>query len=379
MELFTDFTLHLGILANTLLLYVLWKNGWKEFHFKVLFVIFLWIVFTQICFFGFIKESKPIFYFTFLFQDTIPISIGACLFLYVKAIFYPSQNIIRKNIKHFIIPFLYLLFASIPKLISLLNSPNVFEHLRTGLENLWALSIIYSLIYCFIAIKLVKKTNKVVKLYYANINPADFNWLLKLLYGTTVIIGIDISITIYEVLFGDINSSIGIIALFVVFLIVYLAYHGLSQTKVFLPEFLLKKERSKKVEASPTTVLSTSSSKPIYDANEMQSLQKQLEILMQQHKWYLNTELSLKSLAEKLNISDKKLSYLLNQHMRISFYDYINQFRVEEVKQRIKNPSFAQYTLLAIALESGFNSKTSFNRTFQRFEGITPSNFRKQM
>lgn len=378
MELLIDFTLHLGVIANALLLYILWKNGLKEFHFRMLFVIFLWILFTQICFFGFINESKTIFFATFLFQDTIPISIGPFLFLYSKAIFYPKKDIIKKNIKHFIIPILYLLFASIPKLVSLINSPEVFGHLRVGLENLFALNIVYSLIYCIAAIRLLKKTNKIVPQYYAHVTPGDFNWLLKLLYSTVLITGIDVSITIFEVVYGDISSAVGIIALFVVFLIVYLAYHGISQTKVLLPEFLLKKIPSIDKNSGDTFPSSSNDTKAIYSLQEMESLQQQLDALMQQQQWYLNTELSLKSLSEELNISDKKLSYLLNQHMKVSFYDYINRFRVEEVKARILNPSFSKYTLLAIALECGFNSKTSFNRTFQRFEGITPSNFKKQ-
>ncbi|WP_240338261.1 AraC family transcriptional regulator [Aquimarina sp. BL5] len=271
------------------------------------------------------------------------------------------------------------MFASIPKLVSLFNSPNVFGHLRVGLENLVALSIIYSLIYSIIAIKILNKTKKLVNLYYSNVNHSDFNWLLKFLYATILIISIDISITIFEVLYGDINIAIGIIAFFVVFLIVYLAYHGISQTKVLLPKFLLEKEVTVKKDISKTDVISLNGNKTTYSTNEMQSLQQQLETLMQKQKWYLNAELSLKSLSEKLDISDKKLSYLLNQYMQISFYDYINHFRVEEVKEKIKNPSFSQYTLLAIALECGFNSKTSFNRTFHRFESVTPSSFRNQI
>ncbi|WP_158596967.1 AraC family transcriptional regulator, partial [Aquimarina sp. BL5] len=225
------------------------------------------------------------------------------------------------------------------------NSPNVFGHLRVGLENLVALSIIYSLIYSIIAIKILNKTKKLVNLYYSNVNHSDFNWLLKFLYATILIISIDISITIFEVLYGDINIAIGIIAFFVVFLIVYLAYHGISQTKVLLPKFLLEKEVTVKKDISKTDVISLNGNKTTYSTNEMQSLQQQLETLMQKQKWYLNAELSLKSLSEKLDISDKKLSYLLNQYMQISFYDYINHFRVEEVKEKIKNPSFSQYTL----------------------------------
>ena len=380
-----DFILHVGILANALLLYILWKNGLKEDHFKILFVIFFWILCTQISFFGFINEYKIIFYSAFLFQDTIPISIGPFLYVYVRAIFFPDKHIIKDNYKHFIIPIVYLLFASIPKLISLIQRPETFGHLREGLENLWALSNINTLIYCIVALKLLSRTKKLVKQYYTHINPEDLNWLQKFLYSTILIFCIDISITVYEVVFGDINSAIGIIAFFVVFIIVYLAYHGISQTKVLLPEFLFtdnKKDSPKEISFKKEN--NNSQSIAVYDLEEMDSLRQELEKLILQEKWYLIPELSLKSLSEELNISDKKLSYLLNQYMNVSFYDYINSLRVEEVKQKILDPSYAQYTLLAIALECGFNSKTSFNRTFQRSEGITPSkyktlNFKKQL
>ncbi|MFD2563749.1 helix-turn-helix domain-containing protein [Aquimarina rubra] len=258
----------------------------------------------------------------------------------------------------------------------MIKSPDTFGHLRVGLENLWALSNINSLLYCIVTLKLLNRAKKIVKLYYANIDSADLNWLQNFLYGTIIIIGIDISITLFEVLYGDINSAVGIIAIFVVFLIVYLAYKGISQTRVLLPEFLLKEGKTQKKgeqEVNPTT----NPKKQIYDPKEMHLLQKNLEDLIYNTKLYLNPELSLKSIAKELLISEKKLSYLLNQHMKVSFYDYINYFRVEEVKQKILDPSYAQYTLLGIALECGFNSKTSFNRTFQRFEGVTPSNFKK--
>ncbi|WP_343911342.1 helix-turn-helix domain-containing protein [Aquimarina litoralis] len=218
-----------------------------------------------------------------------------------------------------------------------------------------------------------------MKFYYSDINSNDFAWLQIFLYGTIVIIGIDISITIYEVLIGDITSAIGIIALFVVFLIVYLAYKGISQTKVLLPDFLLKKEDIPYKNNTNKTRIISNQTKIKHNPEELDILFKKLERLIRQQKCYLTPELTLKSVSEKLNISDKKLSYLLNQHMSISFYDYVNQFRVEEVKKKIVNPSFSKYTLLAIALECGFNSKTSFNRTFQRFEKITPSKFRNQV
>ncbi|WP_299246031.1 helix-turn-helix domain-containing protein [uncultured Aquimarina sp.] len=372
-----NFIIHFGIIANALLLYILIKNALKQVQFKILFVIFSWILFTQISLFGFINQNEIIFYPVFLFQDTITISIGPFLYLYVRAIFFPDKHIIKDNYKHFIIPILYLLFSSIPKLIELIQRPETFGHIREGVESILAMSTIYTLIYCIVALKTLSKTKKLIMQYYTHISPNDVNWLQKFLYGTVIVFGIDISLTIYELVFPGISFSVGIISFFIVFLIVYLAYHGISQTKILLPEFLFTKEEISFEQDSSKNEINNPRNKVIYDLKEMNSLKQELEKLIQKEKWYLIPELSLKSVSEELQISDKKLSYLLNQYMNVSFYDYINYLRVEEVKQKILDPSYAQYTLLGIALDCGFNSKTSFNRTFQRFEGITPSNFKK--
>lgn len=277
---------------------------------------------------------------------------------------------------HLFIPATYLLFASTPKLSNLMTTPSPFGHLRLGLENLWALSNINSLIYCIAALRLLNKVKRLVNFYYADINSSDLNWLKNFLYGTILLIGIDVSITFYEVILGDIDSAIGIIAIFVVFLIVYLAYKGISQTRVLLPAFLLQETNHLQ------DTKKENNSRPIsknhkFDTQELSLIQTRLQHLFRQTKLYLNPELSLRLVAKELDISEKKLSYLLNQHMGVSFYDYVNALRIEEVKQKIQDPSYDQYTLLAIALECGFNSKTSFNRTFNRFEGVTPSKYRK--
>lgn len=93
---------------------------------------------------------------------------------------------------------------------------------------------------------------------------------------------------------------------------------------------------------------------------------------MKEEKWFLNPSLSLREFAENLNISSNKLSWLLNERMGQNFNEYINSFRLENFKQNAINPANSHLTLLAIAYESGFNSKTVFNVFFKKTEGMTP-------
>lgn len=107
---------------------------------------------------------------------------------------------------------------------------------------------------------------------------------------------------------------------------------------------------------------------------------KQLQKLlgyMTTNKPYQDPELTLTSLATQINISRNQLSELINTGTGGSFYDFVNKYRVEEVKQLIENPKFKDYTILAIALEAGFNSKSTFNNIFKKFTGATPSEYKE--
>jgi AraC-like DNA-binding protein len=96
-------------------------------------------------------------------------------------------------------------------------------------------------------------------------------------------------------------------------------------------------------------------------------------------KPYLDRELSIYDLAEQLKIPRHFLSEVINEHMGKNFYNLVNDYRVEEVKKRMLNPSYKHLTILAIAYDSGFNSKSSFNTIFKEKTGMTPSEYQRSL
>ncbi|MDF1574171.1 MAG: helix-turn-helix domain-containing protein [Bacteroidales bacterium] len=92
-------------------------------------------------------------------------------------------------------------------------------------------------------------------------------------------------------------------------------------------------------------------------------------------KPYLNGELSIYDLSEQLRISRHILSELINEHMGKNFYSLVNEYRVNEVKERLRSNTYKHLTILAIAFDSGFNSKSSFNTIFKEKTGKTPSEY----
>jgi len=107
-------------------------------------------------------------------------------------------------------------------------------------------------------------------------------------------------------------------------------------------------------------------------------LQK-LRAVISEERLYLQPTLSLNELADRVGINSKVVSQVINQGAEKNFNDFVNEYRIEEVKRRILDPSFRHLTILGIAFESGFNSKTSFNRTFKEFTGFTPKEYKVKM
>ncbi|TPN87744.1 helix-turn-helix domain-containing protein [Aquimarina algicola] len=104
---------------------------------------------------------------------------------------------------------------------------------------------------------------------------------------------------------------------------------------------------------------------------------KELTFLMKEAKIYRDSNLSLERISKKLNISSNYLSQLVNKLSGGNFSDYVNSFRIEDAKHKLKDPKFTQYTIISIGLESGFNSKSTFYTAFKKHTGVSPKQYRQ--
>lgn len=99
---------------------------------------------------------------------------------------------------------------------------------------------------------------------------------------------------------------------------------------------------------------------------------------MKNNQPYFDSDLTMPGLAKILNIPPHHLSQVINNKIGKNFFDLMNEYRIEEVKRRLKSNENSNLTILGIALESGFNSKSSFNSIFRKYTGMTPSQYRLQ-
>jgi AraC-like DNA-binding protein len=148
-------------------------------------------------------------------------------------------------------------------------------------------------------------------------------------------------------------------------LIYYLGIEGLTQTQPLRIHFVAQEDAP----AQSGAVVRTEKTSEA----ELAHYQARIIALMENDRLYLDPELSLAELANRLDTNVSVLSAVINRAFGKNFNDFVNEYRVRAVQQYLQNGSASHLSLLGIALECGFNSKSTFNRAFRKMTGVAPS------
>lgn len=207
----------------------------------------------------------------------------------------------------------------------------------------------------------------------------DLKWARALAYSAGVLW---VGVAVPESFRGDLTWSLDEGSLQIGYasatlFIFYLGYFGLKQGHIMTGY----------PQVAPAIIENASDTEPEPVAKYLKSGLKEeeahvhVETLIQYvvtEKPYVQSRLSIQDLAQALDVPVRHLSQVINEHLDQSFYDFINRYRVEEFKTRVADPRHKNYTLLSIAIDCGFNSKSSFNRIFKKFEGCTPTEYMRR-
>ena len=304
---------------------------------------------------------------------------GPFLFLYVSALIDQKFEFNRKKLLHFI-PFilfnLYIVIASFsPELSERIRLDHVeSEHGAPLLFNLFLiLTVLSGPFYFILSILLFKKLDINIFNNFSSYENVNLEWLRKLVYTFGAIWTIlMVFATVHHVfgMFSWVFCTHGLSLSLSVFIIL-IGYFGLKQKEIFIQYH----DNNIEYVTEPKTKYA---SVVLKEADAEQYVNK-IRHFMSNEKPYLDANLSLPELAGKLNIPSHHLSRVINEQFNVNFFDFINQYRVNEVKSRIDNPEFENLSLLGIAFDSGFNTKSAFNRVFKKITGLTPSEYKKQI
>jgi len=363
-----DFIYVAGILVLLSYLYIVFKSKERDLSRLLLLVIFTVLLAVVLESYAQLNQLGWITRIVLVPAMSSKLLLPPLLFLYVRSLFY-GQQLSWKQIALHCSPFILgVLFLYGPYLIAL-ESRNYFQAYLVFLdENRQYLRILFDLYFLMsigFTFREFSRLKRIYKCTYSHLEYNNFIWIRAVLISFFVVLSIDLFFVISQVYFGLFTwRTQSLVAVLVVIAVVQLAFYGIRQSKVLVPYFLLE-------------------TPPQSNSADLTFEEKQLEAdlieLMEKEKPFLNEELTLSELAEVLGITDKKLSRLLNQGMKTSFYRFVNAYRLAEFKQKIGEAKSQQYTIESVAFECGFKSKASFYRLFKEEMGVSPSAYRKNL
>lgn len=284
-------------------------------------------------------------------------------FLFIKS--YLKKAISRKEKIYLFVPFIFTITYLL--IIDLLNkNTKVVKILNLIVEYLSILFSIFIIIYVF---KIIMKYEKDNSKYNISRVVIKTDWLKRIIYiGLSLCVLWLISLNIFKNQFKEGYYQFYPLWIGISILIYWMGYTTILQ-KHLLNE--RKEIRGKILD------------KPIDDENlinkEASLTFSKIEVSIIKNKLYLNPNISITTLSKKFNLSEGYISQLINKNTNSNFNDFINTLRVNDAKEMLSNPNYNKYTIVAIGLESGFNSKSSFYTAFKKFTGQTPMQYKKDV
>lgn len=230
----------------------------------------------------------------------------------------------------------------------------------------WFLSVIASVLFLPLALVRVNKYQRFLYNNYSTTNKKSLRWMQIFLVSTLVITVLWI-ISFTQFMLGQWEESdytFAIVTICFVILLFSISYFLVLQYNWF--EIAPIKEE-----------LNDDSTQSKLSVNTV-SYHNQLMQLLQDEKVYENVNLTLDNLSERLQISSGYLSQIIKEKEQKNFFEFINFYRIEAVKAKLLDEHYKNYTIMGIAMESGFNSKSTFNAVFKKFTNETPSAYKRR-
>lgn len=288
------------------------------------------------------------------------LSIGPLFYLFIKSKY--TRRISTLDYLHLVLPavqflvFLFIGFRSVTYKSTLWN--NSLFRLFLDVETiLFALGLIF---YSVLAFYLIKNPTKTKYFWNEDVR----RWLYRMVIVFIIIAGIELILFIGEYVLSDRFPALFYVlrSLLFVSLLLWMVYNAIN---LLYPRTIFKTLPQNKSNSLPDTASS--------------QIRTKLKTLIEEDKIFLNPDLNLSILSKYLDTSEKNCSRYFSTDLDTNFNKYINKFRVDSFKEKLRSGKYDNLTLLGIAYESGFDSKSTFNRVFKQVEGLTPTAYKKSI
>ncbi len=341
----------------------------------------------------------------------LPMLFGPLIYLYAVAASNRSRRLTWWDALHFV-PFVLVVIAALPVyLMSGADKLAFYDALRRG-ESVGVtplvdpLKLVSGVTYATITLLFLRRHRQRIKDNYSSLEHVNLKWLVRLAASVAAIWLVAVANEFVPFL-KDPRMQRGedIIALAIALVVYGIGYMALRQSEIFrfdtaeypIPAVLAPPpappaplpptepaSAPPPVPAAPEPATRVPTPEPRYErsglsAREAATLKSALLTTMDQHRPWRDSDLTLADLAQRLATTPHKLSEVLNSQLQQTFYDFVNGYRVRDVQRRIGSDDARNLTILSLALDAGFASKSTFNDVFKKHTGKTPSDYRRSV
>ena len=338
---------HPGVKFLSLLMFVLAYNGFETFNWS----------------------SQLNWGFFDLFPFILIFALGPSLYLYINSLMAPGKKITARKVPlHFGLVFIQLSISCTIATQYFLWKYGLLEKKASivALHKIYhlysePLSVVAFLVYLYASIRIYLQSQKSSSKLVAKESWRIVNKWSRALLFCMVLLGVGWIVTVgvgYH--FNHLNSEYYYpIELSLVLFVYWIAFAGYHRTMVIYPE-------------------AAKNSSGVIAESDAEKWLERLRCVMKNEKLYVNPDLNLNALANYTGIVPKTISTVLNQHLGKNFNDFVNDYRVREVCRKLSDPTYQHLTISGMALDSGFNSQATFQRSFKSIMGISPKEYSKK-
>jgi AraC-like DNA-binding protein len=314
---------------------------------------------------------------------SFPLFYGPLFFLYTRTLISTNPSLPGRQLLHFL-PFLLHQLYFVPSFYvqsgafklqfmqdMMDQGPPAFIPVST------ALKILHGFIYVVATLLLLRTHARAVRDSFSNLGEVSLSWLHVLTALQVAIWGTALAVNLLEYLGVALAAELSDGPIYVVagVMVYVIGFFALRQPEIFL-------QGTQPAADAPTDVSPEASAPQKYektrlDEDKAQQYLQDLLDHMEEERPFIRSTLTLQELSDELSIASHQLSQVINDRLQKNFFDFINGYRVKEVQTRLLAPEAQNLTILAVALDSGFSSKSSFNTIFKKHTQMTPSQFKR--
>ena len=314
----------------------------------------------------------------------LPFLFGPLHLIYVGELTDTHLKFARFHWYHFLPFILYKLFYLQVFFMSVEELAAIFRQIEQNARPLHVaisglILAIIGVVYMIIALVVFKRYSAKIQNIYSSLDKVNLYWLRFFTYTAMFVWSVVLVESLLTISGVDTHRYFLVVPLLTSIFVYATGYIGLFKTEIFEQAEVRKNLRqAHEIEARRSFLQNEKKyEKSGLSEEKASEMLKKLQQFMSEDKPYLNSDLTLNDLSEKLEISSHNLSEILNTQLNQNFFDFVNQYRIDEVKKNLADQKMDHLTLLSIAFDAGFNSKSGFNAIFKRYTNLTPSQYRQ--